>query len=317
MGKAAILVSPHRFPHLEQEEELAARHDLQLVVAADQEDLVARLPDARVVLMTPFGTLGASELARAARCEAIVRYGAGYDNIDVRAAGDRNIPVANVPDASVEEVSIHAVAMALALLRRLPTGDGIIRAGNWTPAYMGGVRRLSDLTIGVLGLGRIGSRVAAHFAALGSHVVGHDPQVTDSEVELVTVDDALTSVDLVSLHLPVSASSMNLIDRATIERMRRSIVIINVSRGGLIDEHALSDALHTGQVGAAGLDVFADEPLPGGHPLRDAPNVLLSPHVAWRSDTSLGEYQDRAVAQAALVLDGRPMTTVVNAGGGS
>jgi D-3-phosphoglycerate dehydrogenase len=308
----AILVAPHRFPGLAREERLAQRHGLELVACRDQDELVENLPRARVVMMTPFARLDGAAIASAGRCIGIVRYGVGYDNIDAVAAGDLGIPVANVPDASTEEVALHAVAMAISLLRHLPAADRALRGGEWGPAVMDGARRLSELTVAVIGLGRIGARTAAHFADLGAQVVTSDPYVTSTRFRQVSSRDALEAADIVSLHLPLTEESRAMLDAAQLARMRPGVIIINVSRGGLIDERALSDALHSGQVGGAGVDVFADEPLAREHPLREAPNTILTAHVAWRSDTSLREYQEKAVEQAELALSGRRMTAMVN-----
>jgi D-3-phosphoglycerate dehydrogenase len=308
----AIVVSPHRFPGLAGERELAEAHGLELVATGSQEELLAALPGARVVMMTPFALLDAGALALAPGCEAVVRYGVGYDNVDVEAATAAGIPVANVPDASTEEVALHAVAMALALLRRLPEADARIRAGEWGPSFMDGVRRGSKLTAGVVGLGRIGALVARHLAALGLRVVAYDPAVEDSPYERVGIDELVERADLVTLHVPLLPGTRDLLSAERIARMRPGAVLVNVSRGGLVDEPALAAALHEGRLGGAGLDVFATEPIPGDSPLLAAPRTLLSAHVAWRADESLGDYQRLAIEQIRLALSGEPMSCAVN-----
>jgi D-3-phosphoglycerate dehydrogenase len=311
----SLLIAPHRFKDLVRELALSEEAGLKLVVAEDQAQFVAALPEARAILMTPFARLDAQDLERATECRAVVRYGVGYDNIDVGAAARLGIPVAIVPDASVEEVALHGVAMALALFRRLPQADASVRAGKWEFSYMAGAHRLSRATTGVVGLGRIGSRAAGHFAALGATVLGHDPSppLVSSDVTLVALDELLARSDIVSLHLPLSAQTRLIMSAERIAQLRRGAIVINVSRGGLIDERALVQALASGAVGGAALDVFEQEPLPRDHPLRDAPNVLFSPHIAYRSEEAMDELQEKAVEQASLALRGLPMPHAVHA----
>jgi D-3-phosphoglycerate dehydrogenase len=209
-------------------------------------------------------------------------------------------------------VSIHAVALALALLRRLPEGDASLRGGSWSGGFMDDVRRASTLTAGVVGLGRIGSATAALLAALGLNVIGHDPVVTASPYELVPLDELLARSHVVSLHAALTPDTRHLLSRERLALMRPGAVLVNVSRGELVDEVALADALVAGRLGGAGLDVFAEEPLPAGHPLRRAPHTILTPHVAWRSTEAVRDYQAIAVAQVRAALRGERMPHVVD-----
>jgi D-3-phosphoglycerate dehydrogenase len=311
-GSGTILVAPHQFPNLEREKVLAAEFGLELVAAADQASFREAMPEAAIVMVTPYAKVLPEEIARMRRCVAIVRYGIGYDNIDVVAARAAGVPVSIVPDASSEEVAAHAFAMGLALARRIPGGQAAIAEGRWAGSIGYDAPKLSDLEVGVVGLGRIGRFVANWWQAVGARVRAFDPFVTLAGVASATLDQVIEDVDLVSLHLPLTPDTRNLISRETLARMRSRAVIVNVSRGGLIDEHALADALHAGGIAGAGLDTFAQEPLAADSPLRAAPNLILTPHVAWRSSASLDALQQGAVDRVRAALEGRPLPDIVN-----
>lgn len=299
-----LLIAPHQFPNLDREKRLAEQLGIPLVAAPDKASFRAGMADAAVVMVTPYARVEAQDFAAMTKCRAVVRYGMGYDNIDVAAAATAGIPVSIVPGTASEEVASHALAMGLALARRIPQGQTAIRRGEWAGAVGFDTPKLSELTVGVVGLGRIGGFVARWWTALGSNVLVHDPFATECEFELAPLDRVLAEAHVVSLHLPLSSETANLIDAPTLGRMRKGVVIVNVSRGGLIDEVALADAVRTGHVAGAGIDTFSVEPLPLDHPLRELENVITTPHVAWRSDRSLDALQIEAVERARLALTG-------------
>lgn len=307
-----ILVAPHHFPDLNREKALAEEFGMVLVAAADVDQFRASLPSAEIVMITPYATLTADDFPRMAACRAVIRYGIGYDNIDVTAARAAGIPVAIVPGTASEEVASHAFAMGLALARRLPAGDAAIRAGGWAGTIGYETPALSRLEVGVVGMGRIGARVAAMYAAVGAHVRAFDPMIEVAPELATSLDDVLFDVDVVSLHVPLTDATRNLVSRECLARMRQGAVVVNVSRGGLIDEDALADALASGHIAGAGLDTFSIEPVPADHPLRQAPNAILTPHIAWRSNTSIGALQDGAVHRVRQALTGQPLSDVVN-----
>ncbi len=306
-----ILVAPHHFPDLDRERALAAEFALELVEAPDVAAFRAALPDAGIVLLTPYARLGEEELARLVRCRAVVRYGIGYDNIDVPAAERAGIPVAIVPGTANEEVASHAFAMGLALARRIPAGQAAIAAGGWAGTIAYDAPPLSRLEVAVIGMGRIGRRVAGMWAAVGATVRAYDPFATFDEVPAAPLAELLEASDVVSLHVPLGEATRGLVSADVIARMRRGAVVVNVSRGGLVDEAALAAALASGHLGGAGIDTFADEPLPADHPLRGAQSAILTPHVAWRSNVSLGALQAGAVARVRAALVGATMDDLV------
>ncbi|MEU7488111.1 C-terminal binding protein [Streptomyces sp. NPDC042319] len=307
-----ILVAPHHFPDLHREHALADELGYELVAAPDVDAFRAGLPDAEIVMVTPYARLTAEEFPIMKKCRAVIRYGMGYDNIDVAAATKASIPVAIVPGTASEEVASHAFAMGLALARRIPTGDAAIRSFGWAGAIGYDTPVLSQLEVGVVGLGRIGQHVARMYSAVGARVRGYDPFTADGPVELGSLESVLENSDIVSLHLPLNDDTHHLVDEAVLTRMRKGAVVVNVSRGGLIDEEALAAALKSGHIAGAGIDTFSHEPVAGGNPLRSAPNTILTPHIAWRSNRSTGALQDGAVQRARLALTGQPLIDLVN-----
>ncbi|MBB4355406.1 D-3-phosphoglycerate dehydrogenase [Rhizobium leguminosarum] len=269
------------------------------------------MAEAEIVMVTPYAKMTAEEFGLLQRCKAVVRYGVGYDNIDVAAANKVGVPVTIVPDTASEEVASHALAMGLALARRIPQGHAAIGAGQWAGTIGLDTPKLSNLQVGIVGTGRIGRLVATWWAAIGAKVHAFDPISTFEGVTAASLKQVLEESDVVSLHLPLTDETRHLISDEVLKRMRRNAVIVNVSRGGLIDEEALAAALTAGTIAGAGLDTFAHEPLPAAHPLREAPNTLFTPHVAWRSTTSLGALQEQAVERARRALQGEPLPDLV------
>jgi D-3-phosphoglycerate dehydrogenase / 2-oxoglutarate reductase len=307
-----IVVAPHHFPDLRREEELAAELGLAVIAAADSAAFHEAVPDAQIVMMTPYATLTAADFTRMTRCRGVVRYGMGYDNIDVQAAAKAGVPVSIVPGTASEEVASHAVALGLALTRRVGLGNDAIAGGAWNGEIAYDTPRLTELQVGVIGMGRIGQIVARMFTALGSRVRAYDPVAKVTDAETATLDDIIENSDLISLHVPLNSDTKNLISSDVLDRVKPGAMIVNVSRGGLIDESALATALRSGRLGGAGLDVFSTEPLPAGHVLRGAPGLLLTPHIAWRSNRSLDALREGAVERARLALTGQPMPDVVS-----
>lgn len=304
-----ILMAPHQYPNLDRERALAEEFGLELIEAKDRQEFRASIPDAAVVLVTPYARVEAEDFAAMKHCRAVVRYGIGYDNIEVSAA---TVPVSIVPGSASEEVASHALAMGLALARRLPQGSAAISAGGWAGSVGYDAPKLTELEVGVLGMGRIGRYVAAWWAALGARVRAYDPFAEFANVPSASVREILEGSDVISLHVPLNEDTRHIISADTLATMRKGAVIVNVSRGGLIDDVALAEALTSGHIAGAGLDVFDEEPLPEGHVLRGAPNVILTPHVAWRSNRSLDALQEAGVSRARSALRGEPIPDVVN-----
>jgi len=221
--------------------------------------------------------------------------------------------VTNVPGASVEEVSDHALAMLLTLARRLPTLDAAVRRGDWSHQLEPAPRRLRGQVLGLVGLGRIGTALARKAAGLGMRLIAHDPYVTESgPATLVTLDALLRRSDYVSVHVPLLAETRGLIGARELSLMKPSAVLINVARGEVVDQAALTDALVAGRLAGAGLDVLAHEPPARDEALLKLANVVLSPHAAHYSLESLEEVRQTAVEEVVRVLGGKPPRHPVN-----
>ena len=247
-------------------------------------------------------------------CKVVATYGIGYDNIDVAAAAARGVIVANVPGYCVDEVADHTVALWLACERRIVRGDAMVRDGRWDGSSLAPMRRLRGLTFGVVGLGQIGREVVRRVLAFGADVIAYDPFVDRLEsgagsVEIV--DDLgvlLERADVVSLHVPLTDETRGLLDRAAIARMRPTTVLLNASRGGIVDEDALLEAVRGGRLAGAGLDVFEPEPPKSSFVGRGPDDIVLSPHVAFLSTEALLAARRGAAEAVAQVILGLPVT---------
>lgn len=270
--------------------------------ATEIEDLVREhRPHA---IMTCWAQVSSEAIAAAPELRIVARLGVGLDNIAVSTATSRDIVVTNVPDYCVEEVSDHAVGFALAWTRGLVHFDREVRAGRWVPSSAK-LRRLSELTVGIIGFGRIARATARKLAAFHCELLAHDPYVMTSEcsIEFVSLEDLLARSDIAIVHLPLKDSTHRLINRERLGRMKAGGLLINVSRGGIVDTDAVIEALQSGHLSAAALDVLESEPAVPGE-LLEQPGAMLSPHVAFSSDASLIELRRRAAEEVVRVLRG-------------
>lgn len=243
--------------------------------------------------------------------KVVARVGVGYDAVDIAAATAAGVAVAIAPGTNHECVAEHAFALILSFTRHIVTRTNAIRAGGWPRHYSLPVR---GRTLGLVGLGRIGRAVAVRAAAFGMTVVAYDPVAAAAPgVEMVTLDELLRRSDFVSLHLPLVPATRNLMDAEQFAAMKPGAVLVNTSRGGLVDEAALVESLRSGRLGGAVLDVLAQEPPPADHPLFQFENVLLTPHAAGVDTQSLGDMaRSAAEAVAAILRGGWPAEKVVN-----
>lgn len=300
----------------------AAGGDLRPAPLWNHDEIRDNAADARVVLIGAVEPFDGQALGSLARLEVVVRRGVGHDNVDVEAATRLGILVANVPDASVEEVSDHALALLLAVERRIVPLDRAVHDGIWQrdPGGIAGVRagmrRLSELTLGVVGYGRIGRALAAKAAAIYARTIVADPVLDGaaakaSGVTLLPLEELLAQADHISLHAPLLGSTRHLINGETLSRVRDGAVVVNTSRGGLVAEPALIATVREGRIRAA-LDVSEQEPIPAGDPLLVAEGIVLTGHSAASSETAGRELGRRSVDAVVDVLEGRLPASVVN-----
>jgi len=277
-----------------------------------EEETIEAVTDANAILNN-FAPITRRVMQAMAEGATIVRYGVGVDNVDLAAAKELGIRVCNVPDYGIEEVADHATAMTLMMARKLGQYDQGIRTGEWKIDKMvDGVRSLRNTTVGLIGLGRIARAYATRMAVFGCNIIGFDPYVTEAQAKAAGIiqmsqDQVISSANVLSLHVPLTPETRHLIDAKAIAQMPQGSVIINCSRGGLIDETALAAALVSGQISGAGLDVFEKEPLPIDSPLRTASHLTMSPHAAFFSDTSVDTLQRLASEEALRGLRGESL----------
>jgi D-3-phosphoglycerate dehydrogenase / 2-oxoglutarate reductase len=293
--------------------------EVRWVDGPDREKLLAAVPDADALLVRSATTVDAEVLAAGSKLKIVARAGVGLDNVDVDAATARGVLVVNAPTSNIHSAAEHALALMLAAARQIAPADASLRAHTWKRSSFNGVE-IYGKTVGVVGLGRIGQLVAARLAAFGTKIVAYDPYVSQARaaqlgIELLSLDDLLARADFISVHLPKTPETAGLIGKEALAKTKPGVIIVNAARGGLIDEEALADAVTSGHVRAAGIDVFSTEPCTDS-PLFDLPQVVVTPHLG----ASTSEAQDRAgtdvAASVKLALAGEFVPDAVNVGGG-
>lgn len=242
------------------------------------------------------------------RCRAIIRYGIGVDNIDMAAARERRIAVANVPDYGIDEVSSQAVALALAVVRRIQLHDAEVRSGRWSTGVLKPMYRLRGRTLGLVGYGRIARMTQEKLAGFGfGRILVNDPHAQlPPGTEAASVDEICREADLISLHAPMKPETRHLIDERRLAMMRPTAILVNTARGGLVDIEALYRALASGRILGAGLDVFEHEPPDPKDPLFALDNVVVTNHIGWYSEEAMRELQLKTAQEAVRVLRGEP-----------
>jgi D-3-phosphoglycerate dehydrogenase / 2-oxoglutarate reductase len=317
MTERIVVITDHTWPTIAIERAVLGRvgASVREPRSNDEPELIELARDAEAIL-TCFTPVTARMIESAPRLRVVARFGIGVDNIDVDAATRRDIPVTNVPVYCLDEVAEHVIALTVSLRRRTLVFDRAVREGNWSLHTGMPMHRLSGQTLGILGYGRIGAAVAARARGLGMHVIAHDPTIRAGNVvdgvEAVDLAGLATRSDVLTLHAPLAASTRGIVDAGFLAQMKPSAVLINAARGPLVDQDALAAALHAGAIAGAGLDVFDPERLAPDHPLLSAPNVVLTPHVAFYSEESIHELRHQAAGAVAAILDGRTPASVVN-----
>ena len=297
--------------------------DVRHVDGADRSALLPALADAHAVLIRSATKMDAEAIAAAPSLKVIARAGVGLDNVDIKTATTAGVMVVNAPTSNIISAAELTIGHILSLARRIPAAHASLAAGQWKRSAYTGVE-LFEKTVGIIGLGRIGALIAARLQAFGVNVVAYDPYVTSARaqqlgVQLLTLDDLLQQSDFISIHMPKTAETTGMISTEQFRLMKPTAYIVNVARGGLIDEEALYVALTTGEIAGAGLDVFTSEPPAEGgtaRPLLDLPNVVVTPHLGASTD----EAQEKAGVSVArsvrLALGGELVPDAVNVAGG-
>ncbi|CRK58880.1 D-3-phosphoglycerate dehydrogenase [Alloactinosynnema sp. L-07] len=296
-------------------DEIEVRH----VDGTDRPALLAAVADADALLVRSATQVDAEVLKASDKLKVVARAGVGLDNVEVPAATDRGVLVVNAPTSNIVSAAEHAVALLLAVARQVPDAHATLQQGEWKRSKFSGVE-LNGKVVGVVGLGKIGQLFAQRLAAFGTTLIAYDPYASPARaaqlgIELTTLDDLLSRADVISVHLPKTPETKGLLNAAALARTKKGVIIINAARGGLIDEQALADAVTSGQVGGAGVDVFSTEPTTES-PLFGVPGIVVTPHLG----ASTSEAQDRAGTDVArsvlLALRGEFVPDAVNVAAG-
>jgi D-3-phosphoglycerate dehydrogenase len=296
-------------------DEVEVRH----VDGTDRAALLAAVADADALLVRSATKVDAEVFAASDKLKVVARAGVGLDNVDVPPATERGVLVVNAPTSNIVSAAEHAVALLLAVARRVPAADQSLRGGEWKRSSFSGVE-LQGKTVGVVGLGKIGQLFAQRLAAFDTEIIAYDPYVSSARaaqlgIELVSLDELLERADIISIHLPKTPETKGLINADALAKTKHGVLIVNAARGGLVDEAALADSVRSGHVGGAGVDVFETEPTTAS-PLFELPNVVVTPHLG----ASTAEAQDRAGTDVArsvlLALRGDFVPDAVNVASG-
>ena len=326
-----VVITSDRFydTDLSMEHEIATRFpaltvDVATALAPDDDTMIAVARDADAIVTASTDRVSRRTIEALPHLRVIGRYAVGFDNIDVAAATERGILITHVPGYCTDEVADHAVALLLALNRRLFSSDRRLRAGEWVghnldTAFVAGgeIRALRDLTVGIVGFGRIGQAVARRLAPFGCRLLATDPAFDVNAARAVgaigvTLPELLANSDLVTLHCPLTPGTHHLIGAGELAAMRAGAMLVNTARGPIVDNAALLDALRHGTIAGAALDVMEQEPLPPDAPLLALDNLIVTPHSAYYSEAAMRTLRRETFAEVLTALNGGQPRSIIN-----
>ncbi len=319
MADAKIVITDCDHAKMDEEDAVFKKAGIEwkLVQCQTEDDLIANLKGA-VACCNQYAKFTEKVFAALPELKTVVRYGVGVDNVDLEAASRHGVTVCNVPDYGTFEVADHALALMMACTRKIVAGNKQVKTGGWDYAEVAPITRLSCMTVGIIGLGRIGKAFAKRVQALGCKVIGYDidpKQVSAPEysfIELKSEDEVLAQSDVISLHCGLNAGNDHFMNKAAFAKMKKGSVLINVARGGLVDEEALAEALQNGTLSGAGIDVTNKEPLQADSPLRSLKNAIVTPHMAWYSVQAASDLKTKCAEEAVRGALGQPLRCPVN-----
>jgi len=313
-----VIITDHVFKNFEMEKQVFSGNKVAFSVnnCTTGEEVIASGKDADGILVT-FAPITEKVIRHLSNCKIIVRYGIGTDNVDLQAAKNKGIKVCNVPDYGTDEVADHTISLALSLARQLQWVESQLRNGQWFTTTPQPIQAFREMNFVSLGFGRIARAVLHRAKAFGFQLFAYDPFVDPEAmkkegVSAIDFEGALKIADILSLHLPLNQQTQHMINYETMQQMKKSSILLNTSRGGLINTPELAKALDQELIAAAGIDVFEQEPLPADHPLRKAKNALLTSHIAWYSEASIRRLQKSTAEEIVRGLKGEPVKNLVN-----
>ncbi|MCW2834056.1 MAG: phosphoglycerate dehydrogenase [Nocardioides sp.] len=317
MSKPVVLIAEELSPATV--EALGPDFEIRTCNGADRGELLSAITDVDAILVRSATKVDAEALAAAKKLKVVARAGVGLDNVDVKAATQAGVMVVNAPTSNIVSAAELAVALMLAAARHVSPAHAALKGGEWKRSKYTGIE-LYEKTVGIVGLGRIGVLVAQRLSAFGMKVIAYDPYVQAGRaaqmgVRLVDLDTLLAEADFMSVHLPKTPETVGLIGAEQLTKAKSSLVLVNAARGGIVDEAALYDALKTGQIAAAGIDVFAKEPCTDS-PLFELENVVATPHLGASTDEAQEKAGIAVAKSVRLALDGELVPDAVNVQGG-
>ena len=317
MSKPVVLIAEELSPATL--EALGPDFEIRNVDGADRAALLPALAEANAVLIRSATKMDEEAIAAAPKLKVIARAGVGLDNVDIKAATNAGVMVVNAPTSNIISAAELAIAQIMGLARHIPDANASLKAGEWKRNKFTGVE-LYEKTIGIIGLGRIGTLVAQRLAGFGTTLIGFDPYVTQARaeqmgVELVSIEELMKRSDFITIHIPKTPETTGMISTPQFAMAKPNLRIVNCSRGGIIDEAALFDALSSGQIAGAGLDVFVNEP-PKDSPLLTLPNILVTPHLGASTDEAQEKAGISVARSVRLALAGDLVPDAVNVAGG-
>lgn len=289
--------------------------EVKLTQAITEDEVIEQCQDAEIFIVQ-YAKITEKVMENCPKLKYVVRYGVGVDTIDIPAATKHGIQVGNVPDYGMNEVADHAIALALAMARKVVKMNTITKTDKWDYTYSIPVRRFSELTVGVIGLGRIGRNFAQKMNALGFKVIGTDPYFkatpeTDAYVTATSMEEVIEKSDIISLHCPADGN-IDLFNKETFKKMKNSAVIVNVARGGIINEADLDQALTDGEIAGAALDCMLGEPVSKDSPLFKHENLIVTPHMAWYSEEAANELKRKVAEESVRFARGEEIHYPIN-----
>lgn len=309
-----VVITDYEYESLRWEEEAVTQAGAEFVrcQCRTEQELIQATKDADALLVQ-YARITSRVMENMQKCRAIVRYGVGLDCIDLEAATEHGIMVANIPDYGLEDIADHAIALMLTIARKITQLNQHVHQGLWDYKLAKPLFRLRGKTLGLVGFGRIARMVADKARAFGMQVIAYDPYITPDiaesyQVKLVDWETVLSSADVLSLHIPVTEQTVNLINDEALAKMKDNCILVNTARGALVDENALIKALQRGKIAGAGLDVSKKEPIDPANELLALPNVVITPHSAWYTEEAQQSLQQQAAQEIVRVLNGeRPL----------
>lgn len=317
--KKVVVIEPGYLDYREETDVLKAHNAniVSLPVGTDRSVVLNEIEDADAVMVRE-AIVDAEMLDTMQKCKVVVRYGVGVDNIDLAAAKDKGVYVANVPDYGSEDVAEHAISLLVAATRRITTRNSDVHNGQWGIGQAEPIPRMGGKTLGVVGFGRIARCFAEKASGLGfKSTLVFDPALTEEQakeagVVRVSLEALCQESDFISLHAPLNEHTHHMINADLLNQMKPMAVLVNTSRGGLVDENALYEALKNNRIYAAGIDVFETEPVSPDHPLLTLPNAICTDHTAWFTEESVIELQHKGAKEVLRVFDNKQPKNWVN-----